>query len=90
MSLVEIGVGTGAGELDLMPFTTVPNNANRVQVALPSQAEGAMVYMTVRGTNPLGMTSTASSNGVRMLCNPDIQTTTCVFDGYFLCVNMVE
>ena len=83
MESMEVTVGTSPGATDVLDWSVVPNLGTRVQVALPVQQEGLVLFFGARATNTLGMQSAAWSDGVRMVCSP--ARPGCTYDGYFLC-----
>ena len=84
LASIEVAVGSSPSATDVMPFTPVPSLANYVQIALPRQGEGRLLYVTARATNGVGLSSTATSDGVRMICSPE--QVGCSYDGFYLCV----
>lgn len=77
--------GTTRGGDDLVAFRKVDGKANALQVQVPRLAEGTVVFASVRAVNALGdWSEPASSDGIRMTCDPD--SPTCEYDGLMLCL----
>jgi len=86
VAVVEVCVGATPGGDDLLAWTAVPTQASAVQVALPRQMEGAVVFASVRATNAAGLQAAATSDGLRLLCQPG--TVGCDYDGTFACLGV--
>jgi hypothetical protein len=69
LSHYEWAAGSAPGRDDFMPFTPVGLDTQAVnESVLPPP--GALVYVTVRAYNVAGLSITATSDGVRILCPP--------------------
>lgn len=82
-----VGLGTAPGLDDVAAFTAVQDGALQARFVIPLQQEGRVLFATVRAENGRGVWSQASSDGIRMLCDPEIDQA-CLFDGAFLCMGM--
>lgn len=69
MDHYEWAVGTSPGATDVQPFIAVGLSATAVNETL-FPPPGAVVYATVKAVNVAGLSVTASSDGVRILCPP--------------------
>ena len=79
------GTGTGVGAEDnVVAWAAVPGQPGAVQVLLPTQAEGSVMFAGVRAWNGVGLVGEAWSDGVRLTCEPG--TAGCTYDGTFLCL----
>ena len=68
----------------MVQWVAVPRDVSSVQVLLPKQREGVVVYVTLRAINSVGHVAEARSDGVRLLCEPG--TPGCDYDGLFVCL----
>jgi len=69
LSFYEWAAGSAPGRDDFMPFTAVGLDTQAVNDTV-YPPPGVMLYVTVRANNVAGLSVTASSDGVRILCPP--------------------
>jgi hypothetical protein len=67
----EWAIGTSAGGVDIQAYTSVGASTDATNSAL-ALSSGTTYYVTVRGTNGVGLTSTASSDGVGIENSPPV------------------
>ena len=85
VSSVHVAVGTSRHGADVMRWTLLPTaSVTAVQVAFDKQPEGSILFVSLRATNAAGLTADATSDGIRLLCDPG--TDGCKYDGTFVCI----
>ena len=62
-------IGTSPGASDVLPFTSVGAATSAIQFGL-ALAEGPTYYVSVEAANGAGLTTTATSNGIRIDVTP--------------------
>jgi len=82
---VEVAVGTYQLGDDVVEWTSVGStHLNAIELRFPKQDEGTILYASLRATNPAGLSSEATTDGIRLLCDPN--TDSCQYDGTFVCI----